>query len=203
MAEKVIIVTGFEPWGSWTRNPSGEIATELRGESVGGYRLETGVLPVSWDEDVTAAVTLVEHHHPAAVVSLGLGGGTALRMEKVAVNLRGGDDGERLIKEGGPDAWFSSLPVHAMAERSREAGVPAVVSYHAGTFMCNHIMYQLRDYFETWELVIPSGFIHMPPMPEQLVDLPSPGASMPKDLIRKGVVAAIGAVVDSIGNLKA
>jgi pyroglutamyl-peptidase len=201
MPNQVILVTGFEPWGKWTRNPSGEVAEELGGESIGDFTLATGVLPVSFGDDVEAAVGLIEAHQPVAVVSVGLGGGSAIRMERVALNLKAGDRGEERILEDGPDAYFTSLPVDQMAARVRRVGIPAVVSYHAGTFTCNHIMCRLRHLAEIVGPGIPSGFIHVPPMPEQVASDSKPEESLAKELIKKGVMEAIAVVVESVGTL--
>jgi pyroglutamyl-peptidase len=199
MANRRILVTGFEPWGQWTRNPSGEIADELNGDRIGGYDLVTGVLPVRFEDDFRAALSLIEHHRPDAVVSLGLGGGPTLRMEKVALNLKGVDGGDVRILEEGPDAWFSALPIEAMVRRCREADVAAVVSYHAGTFMCNHIMYRLRQMAEGVGPDIPTGFIHLPPMPEQVGGV-GEALGMPKPLIKKGVMESLAALAETLGN---
>jgi pyroglutamyl-peptidase len=189
----VILLTGFEPWGEWKRNPSGEIATSLAGETIGGATVVSVTLPVEHGEDVDRVVPLIEKHKPSAVVSLGLNASaTALNVERVAVNLRGGDgaDGpaDAPIVEAGPAAYFATLPTRDMVQGIQKAGVPARLSSSAGTFLCNHIMYNVLHYLSAHGSETIAGFIHIPRLPEQGL---GGGPSMPLDLMRRGVSASV------------
>ena len=196
--ERKILVTGFEPWGKWERNPSGEIAEALSGTEVSGCGVVSVVVPVVHGEDIAKVAPLIDEHRPLAVVSLGLGGGPALRVERVAVNLKvldGNDGPEDLeVAEGGPAAYFSTLPVREMVAGMRADGVPAQLSYSAGTFLCNHMMYSVLHHLAQQGLDTPAGFIHIPALPEQAVDSGSPSMSL--DAMERGVMAGLRAVVD-------
>jgi pyroglutamyl-peptidase len=197
-----ILVTGFEPWGEWKRNPSGEIAASLDGEAIQGATVVSATVPVAHGEDVDRVMPLVEQHRPSAVVSLGLAGGaSALNVERVAVNLKviEGENGpvDARIVENGPDACFSTLPTRDMVQAIKAAGVPARLSYSAGTFLCNHIMYNVLYHLSLKATSTVAGFIHIPRLPEQGLD---GGPSMPLDRMRVGVLAGLEAVVAALGD---
>jgi pyroglutamyl-peptidase len=195
-----ILLTGFEPWGEWTINPSGEVASSLDGHKIGGVSIVTGIVPVVHGEDIETVRPLIEQHDPVAVVSIGLGGSSGLNVERVAVNIKEIDSDEGTIDlpvvEGGPDAYLSTLPTRDMVEYIRSQGVPTQLSYSAGTFLCNHLMYSVLHHLRASERDVISGFIHIPPMPEQVVGSGRPSMSL--DTVRQGVVAALECVEDHI-----
>ena len=49
----------------------------------------------------------------------------------------------------------------------REAGLPAIVSNTAGTFVCNHVFYGLMHLVTTRHLPSRGGFLHVPYLPSQ------------------------------------
>jgi pyroglutamyl-peptidase len=183
-----ILVTGFEPWGDRKSNPSGDVAASLDGERFGEAEIVSAVLPVVHGSDTAVTFPLIEEHQPSAVVSLGLGSSTCLNVERVAVNLKNDDEP---IVAGGPAAYFATLPTRAMAEAIVAGGVPARLSYHAGTFLCNHIMYSVLHHLDEEDRAIPAGFIHLPPTPQLVVDQGQTGASMSFEKIREGTVLAL------------
>ncbi len=101
-----------------------------------------------------------------------------MTVERVAINVidahipdnAGQQPIDRVIVEGGPAAYFSTLPIKAIVEGIREAGIPAVVSQTAGTFVCNQLMYGLLH--QLAERPVRAGFIHIPYLPEQAVNHP-------------------------------
>jgi pyroglutamyl-peptidase len=74
------------------------------------------------------------------------------------------------ILEGGPDAYFSTLPVKEIVEAIKTAGVPAAVSLSAGAFLCNHVFYVAQNHFKGTK--VRSGFVHVPLMDEQAGEFP-------------------------------
>lgn len=192
-----ILLTGFEPWAEWSSNPSGAVTESLDGSSIGGCEVVSAVLPVVHGADIDRVAQLISEHEPAAVVCLGLhGSASALHVERVGINLKVIDGVDYPIVEGGPDAYFSSLPTRAMVQRMEDAGVPARLTYSAGTFLCNHIMYSVLHLVAEDDL--PAGFIHVPPTPELIAELGRSQPSMALETIRTGVVAGVTAVVENI-----
>ncbi len=192
-----ILLTGFEPWAEWSSNPSGAVAESLDGSSIGGCEVVSAVLPVVHGADIDKVASLVAEYEPVAVVCLGLhGSASALHVERVGINLKVIDGVDYPIVEGGPDAYFSTLPTRAMVQRMADAKVPARLTYSAGTFLCNHIMYSVLHLIAEDDL--PAGFIHVPPTPELVTELGRSQPSMALEMIRTGVVAGVTAVVENI-----
>lgn len=197
-----ILLTGFEPWGEWPLNPSGAVARALHGAAIGGYEVVSAVLPVVHGEDVAIVVPLIAEHRPRAVVSLGLhGGASVLHVERVAINLKVIDEADAPVAPGGPDAFFSTLPTRAMVQAMRQAGVPAKLTYSAGTFLCNHVMYSVLHHVAVHAPDIRAGFVHVPPTPDLMAERGGAQASMALADIQRGVTAGLLAVADFLNGL--
>ena len=170
------LVTGFDPYGGGTANPSALVARALDGAEIGGVRVVGRTLPVSLRGLRASAERLLEEVRPVAVVSLGLWPGEpVIRLERIAVNVADYEipdndaafvtDGQ--VEAGSAAALRSRLPLRAIEARLLRAGIPARVSNTAGTFLCNATMYTfLRLTGEA-----PSGFVHLPYLPEQVAAL--------------------------------
>ncbi|MBL9191726.1 MAG: pyroglutamyl-peptidase I [Opitutaceae bacterium] len=173
-----VLVTGFEPFGGETVNPSALIASSLDGEEVDGAWIVGRVLPCVFDEAASRLTAWVDECDPQVVLCLGQAGGrTGITVERVAINLddaripdnRGAQPVDRPIVRGAPVGYWSTLPIKAMVSDLREAGVPASVSQTAGTFVCNHVFYSLMHHLAARpaEGRIAAGFVHVPWLPEQ------------------------------------
>lgn len=175
-----VLVTGFEPFGGDAVNASAEAVQALAGRWAGPDELVTEILPVEFDEVRTAAgrlLRLLDEHAPDVVVAVGLAAGiTAVRLERVAVNLmdaRIADNGgaqpvDAPVVDGGPAAWFTTLPVKAAAAAVRDAGIPAGISYSAGTYVCNATFYALQHTLAGRPRAL-SGFVHVPRTTEEVL----------------------------------
>ena len=169
-----VLLTGFEPFGSASSNPSGEIVKQISGENI-----VTAILPVAYTQSAERLLALIAEHNPDVVISLGQAEGrTQITPEKVAINL---DDARLAENEGvvrndvkiledGPDAYFSTLPIKEIVEAVKDAGVPAAVSLSAGAFLCNHIFYVAQNKFA--DTSVRSGFVHVPLMDSQAPEFP-------------------------------
>ena len=169
-----ILLTGFEPFGTATSNPSGEIVKQISGDNI-----VTAILPVAYAQSAERLLSLIEQHNPDVVICLGQAEGrTQITPEKVAINL---DDARLADNEGvvrndvkiiehGPDAYFSTLPVKDMVEVMKAQGIPAAVSLSAGAFLCNHVFYVAQNKFAGSK--VRSGFVHVPLMDSQAPEFP-------------------------------
>ena len=200
-----ILLTAFEPFGGEKVNPSLEAARDVPG-TVGGARIVLRTVPVTFAGAADAVIRAIRAERPDAVLCLGQAGGrAALTPERVAINLddaRIPDNGGACPKEtpidpDGPAAYFSTLPVRAMAERIRAAGIPAEVSCTAGTFVCNHLMYAVLRYADTEAPGLAAGFMHVPYLAEQVKDRPGV-PSLTKAEIARGIAAALEAAAESL-----
>ena len=169
-----ILLTGFEPFGTATSNPSGEIVKQISGDNI-----VTAILPVAYAQSAEHLLSLIKQHNPDVVICLGQAEGrTQITPEKVAINL---DDARLADNEGvlrndvkiiehGPDAYFSTLPVKDMVEAMKAQGIPAAVSLSAGAFLCNHVFYVAQNKFAGSN--VRSGFVHVPLMDSQAPEFP-------------------------------
>jgi pyroglutamyl-peptidase len=169
-----VLLTGFEPFGTASSNPSGEIVKQISGDNI-----VTAILPVAYTKSAERLLALIAEHNPNVVISLGQAEGrTQITPEKVAINL---DDARLADNEGvmrndvkiledGPDAYFSTLPIKEIVDAIKDAGVPAAVSLSAGAFLCNHIFYIAQNKFAGTS--VRSGFVHVPLMDSQAPEFP-------------------------------
>jgi pyroglutamyl-peptidase len=169
-----VLLTGFEPFGTATSNPSGEIVKQIS-----GYNIVTAILPVAYTQSAQQLLALIAQHNPDVVISLGQAEGrTSITPEKVAINLDDArlPDNEGVVRndvkiiDGGPDAYFSTLPLSAMVDAIKAQGIPAAVSLSAGAFLCNHVFYVAQNKFAGTK--VRSGFVHVPLMDSQAPEFP-------------------------------
>ncbi|ABP59900.1 pyroglutamyl-peptidase I [Enterobacter sp. 638] len=170
-----ILVTGFEPFGGETLNPSWEVVKQLEGMTIDDCRVVTRQLPCVFGESLTLLNSAIDELNPTVVIAVGQAGGRVdITVERVGINVddaripdnRGQQPIDVAIVPDGPAAWFSSLPIKAMVAAMREKGIPASVSQTAGTFVCNHVMYGLLHKIRE-RTNVKGGFIHIPYLPEQ------------------------------------
>lgn len=169
-----VLLTGFEPFGKASLNPSAEIVKSIRDPNV-----VTAILPVAYSQSSEQLLALIAEHNPDVVICLGQAEGRKeITPERVAINL---DDARLADNEGvlrkdvkildnGPDAYFSTLPVKELVEAIKAAGVPAAVSLSAGAFLCNHVFYVVQNKLAGTK--VRSGFVHVPLMDEQAGEFP-------------------------------
>jgi pyroglutamyl-peptidase len=169
-----VLLTGFEPFGKATLNPSGEIVKRISGENI-----VTAILPVAYAQSAKALLALIEQHKPDVVICLGQAEGrTQISPERIAINLDDARlaDNEGVIRNdvpivvGGPVAYESTLPIKEFVVAINAAGIPAAVSLSAGAFLCNHIFYVAQDRLK--DTKVRSGFVHVPLMNEQAGEFP-------------------------------
>jgi len=169
-----ILLTGFEPFGTASSNPSGEIVKQISGENI-----VTAILPVAYTRSAERLLELIAEHNPDVVICFGQAEGrTQITPEKIAINL----DDARLadndgvlrsdvkILENGPDAYFTTLPVKEFAAAITAQGIPSSVSLSAGAFLCNHVFYVAQNKLAGTK--VRSGFVHVPLMDSQAPEFP-------------------------------
>ena len=208
--EEVVLVTGFDPFGGESLNPSWEICTRLP-RAIAGMRVEILRVPCEFRRSIEVAAEAIERHRPKLVILLGQAGGRAhLSVERVAINVddarqpdnAGAAPVDEAIALEGPPAYFATLPVKAVARAMRAAGVPAEVSNSAGTYVCNHLMYGVLHFLAASGAGGRAGFIHLPYAEEQVLDKPgAPALSV--DTMARGVEAAIAAASRNAQDIKA
>lgn len=169
---KKLLITGFDPFGGERINPAWE-AVKLLPDTIGEYTLTKLEIPTVFGVAAESIIAKAEEIHPDVIISVGQAGGrAAVTPEMLGINLRFASipDNAGLmprdipIAEGGPAAYFSTLPVRAMAQAVSDCGIAGAVSYSAGTFVCNDVLYTLLRHFDGSGTRV--GFIHLPFLPE-------------------------------------
>jgi pyroglutamyl-peptidase len=166
---RTILLTGFAPFGGERSNPSWEVASQLEGQEFNRIAVKSMRLPVNCHRAAQAVSDAITTLAPAAVVGLGQAGGRpVLSLEKVAINLAdpradrerdGGLRGKPVIA-GGPDAYFTRLPLAAILRTLKRHDIPATLSLSAGVYVCNAVMYSALHALRRRRA--PAGFIHLP-----------------------------------------
>ena len=201
-----ILVTGFDPFGDDIINPAIEAVKKLPDE-INGAEIIKLEIPTVFGKSAEVVREAMKKHKPDYVLNIGQAGGRfEMTPERVAINV---DDAripdnekkqpvDEVIKEDGEPAYFSSLPIKAMVEYMKKENIPASVSNSAGTFVCNHIMYQTLYLTQTEFEGTKAGFMHIPFLPEQVTNRPNT-PSMSVETIVKAITASIKAIVDYDG----
>jgi pyroglutamyl-peptidase len=199
---KKILITGFEPFGNDKINPALEAVRLIAGRKLNGGEISICQVPVVRYKSIDVVKQAIEEQQPYAVITVGQASGrTAITPERIAINVDDfripDNDGIQVIDEpvveGGPDAYFTTLPVKAMVSAMQSEGIPAMVSNTAGTFVCNHLFYGIQHYLK--DTNIRHGFVHIPLLPEQSVDGSQP--TMKLEQIAEGLAIAAQAIIDN------
>ncbi|SHE67171.1 pyroglutamyl-peptidase [Microbulbifer donghaiensis] len=203
-----VLLTGFEAFGNTPVNPAEAVTRALDTASIGGAEVTGIIVPNNFFECIDVVRNAIEEIGPQLVVMMGEYGGRAtITVERIAQNYndstryqlrdnRGVALQGELTAPDGPAAYRSTLPLRAMVEAMRTAGIPADISDTAATFCCNHLMYGILHYLSSNALDIPAGWIHLPQLPEVAAlpeNLGTP--SMSRETATKGVCTAIAAAL--------
>lgn len=197
-----ILVTGFDPFNKETINPALEAVKQLPDTILGATIIKLEI-PTVFLESAKEVQKAIQLYQPDIVLHIGQAGGRSqITIERVAINI---DDAsipdnwgqqpiDQPIQNNGQPAYFSQLPIKAVVKGIKSAGIPASISNSAGTFVCNHIMYQTHYFIDKQQLPIKAGFIHVPFIPEQVVTKPTM-PSMSLEHIIKGISSGIEQII--------
>ena len=171
--KKKLLITGFDPFGGETVNPSWE-AVRLLPEEIGACRLTKLQIPTVFGLSAETVLAAAEKLQPDVILCIGQAGGrSGVTPEVVGINLRearlpdnaGNQPADVSVVENGPAAYFATVPVRAMVKAVNDVGISAALSYSAGTFICNDVLYSLLHHYHGTQTRV--GFIHVPFLPEQ------------------------------------
>lgn len=173
-----MLITGFDPFGGESLNPSWLAARALHGRRVAGHRIVAAQIPTVFDRSLQVLAGLLERHRPVLAICTGQAGGRpAISLERVAINVNDARIADNALAQPvdtpvvatGPAAYFSNLPIKAMLAALEREGIRSEVSQTAGTFVCNHVFYGLMHTLATRPEFagIRGGLIHVPWLPEQ------------------------------------
>ncbi len=192
---KKLLVTGFDPFGGQPVNPAREAVMRLP-DTVGGYEISKLEIPTVFGLAAETVLKVADELRPHAILCVGQAGGRgAVTPEVVGINLREAtipDNAGHMpvntpVMENAPAAYFATLPVRDMVQAVKEKGIPCALSYTAGAFVCNDLLYTLLHHYRDTDVKV--GFVHIPYLPEQA------GAGVPS-MELETVVEALTAMIE-------
>ncbi|ERK56898.1 pyroglutamyl-peptidase I [Gemella bergeri ATCC 700627] len=193
-----VLITGFEPFNNENINPS-ELAVRSLPNSINNITIKKIILPTAFKHSSLLLKKEIENFKPHIVICVGQAGGRKnISLERIAVNI---DDAripdnngyapiDTPIRNDGTNAYFSTLPIKAIVENLKKENIPADISNTAGTFVCNHVMYDALYFSEKEDISFSAGFVHIPYIKEQIVDKPDM-PFMELNIIVKSLVSII------------
>lgn len=207
---KKILITGFEPFGGEKINPAFEAVKRLPDE-IAGAKIIKKEIPVVFKKGADSVIDSIEQCQPDYVLCIGQAGGRSqVTPEWVGINFQnarisdneGNTPMQKRIVEDGPEAYFTMLPVFRMVERMKENGIPANVSYTAGTYVCNDVMYSTIHACKTKFKSTMAGFMHVPFATEQTVNHPAGTPGMNLSDIARAIRVSIEAILESDADIQ-
>ncbi len=199
-----ILITGFDSFGGATVNPASLAVQKLKNMTRGNVQVITREIPTVFGRSAQAVQDAILEFSPQAVISVGQAGGTpGIRVERVALNLddaripdnEGNSPTDSSIDSAGPVAYWATIPVRGIVDRIRDKGIPAFISYNAGTFVCNHVFYSTCNFVAMKNMPIKVGFIHVPYLPCQVV-----GKEQVPSMSLDCIVTALEAAVEVVAS---
>ena len=181
---KRILLTGFEPFHEYKINSSWSLVDSFK-NTTSDFESIKLLLPVEFKAVSNLVPEILKQYQPDIVLAFGQCTGDSIRIERVALNIddaRSADNNgytpiDELIHADGKNAYFSSLPIKAIQQAMAAKNIPAIISNSAGTYVCNHLFYELLYWCDKLSLPTKIGFVHLPRLPEQVIGTQNP--SMP------------------------
>ena len=205
MNDMKILITGFDPFGGETVNPAYE-AVKLLPDTIAGAQIIKMEIPTVFSQCGPAVEAGIREHHPDVVLNIGRAGGrSCVTVERVAVNLAeagipdnaGEQPMDQPLQPDGPAAYFATIPVKAVVQNVRDHGLPCHLSYSAGTYVCNCVMYNVLHLAATKYPGLRAGFLHVPYADFQTAGKPNGTPSASLASIAKALEYAVEAVAAS------
>lgn len=200
-----LLATGFEPFDGYSVNPSDELVKAINGRKIAGYDIVGATLPLDYKTALDKLEELLASHTPQVILSFGQASRAAISIERIAINAMGtkradnyGNTPETdLIDADAPAAYYANINPHPLVEALKGEGIPAFVSYHAGTYGCNWLLFDILHRIATGKTRGRATFIHLLPLPSQALEKDKMElATMPLE----NAVRAIEIVIQTLGS---
>ncbi len=202
--DRPFLLTGFERFGQWPLNPSELLVRHFADQTFGANkRLHCEVLPTVYETAGARIRELIRDIRPALVLSLGLSGSRPkICLERFALNIDdvAVADNASIVRAGeaidpaGPAALKTGADLHDLLKRLLAAGVDAEISNHAGTYVCNHVFYQLLRQLQIQAEPAIGLFVHLP-----IIEEACAGSDATQSRWRLAdLIAAVDLIIDSL-----
>lgn len=188
-----ILLTAFEPYETWKANASWLALIDLTRQLPANCEITTRLYPVDLESMKEKLVNDLKSNYDFAFHVGQAPKSSCIQLEEMAVNVASpghsldDQDASLMVCDSGPEAYRSKLPVRDWAKTLRASGIPARVSFHAGTFLCNAILYWSCRISEDMQLPTRSTFVHVPLDTSQVLDLKDATAFMPSSMVAKAL----------------
>jgi pyroglutamyl-peptidase len=211
---KKLLVTAFEPFAGEPLNPSLEAARQMEKVEFPETVIHIAELPVDRFRAVEMALELLRSNKPDIVIMLGEAGGRyRVNPERVAINIddfriadnAGNQPKDEPIIDGGPAAYFSTLPIRAITDRIVKAHIPAAISNSAGSYLCNRLFFSVMHAINVEGWATRAGFIHLPYLHDQAMnkypDVPSLSRESIVEAVRLAIEVSIGSRAENTSSV--
>lgn len=187
-----LLLTGYEPFDDYSVNPSAEIAKNLDSRKIGNWSIVGAVIPLDYKSAEQVLDDLIETHSPEIILCCGQANRAVISLERIAVNAinmsradnKGYTPESDVIIPKAPAAYFSNIDLQPLVEALNHESIPAYISYHAGTYGCNWILFNILHKIALGEIDAKATFIHVPPLPTQAIEKKNMSlASMPLETL--------------------
>jgi pyroglutamyl-peptidase len=210
---KLVVLTGFEPFADFKVNPSWEAAKALDDKEISSFRVKAFQIPLAYEGIKSTITQIADKHRPAVMITMGQSYREMISLEKVAVNFAdltesqviyncGTRPKDETLEPNGPTAYFTTLPLREILNTLRKNTIPAEISYTAGAFACNQIFYHTMHKIHKDRLDTRAGFVHFPCLPSQAAQLQETKKrkipSMSLDTTTKALEIIIRTAIESI-----
>ncbi len=171
------MITGYEPFDDFKKNPSEEVAKLFNDINVGDFSVSSIILPLDYTKAFELTLKMIAEHKPNVILCSGQATRGAITIERVAVNAvnpqkednYGNIPESDVIEPDAPAAYFTNIDPHPLIGTLHEHNIPAEVSYHAGVYGCNWLIFRVMHMIQKTSLNTKATFIHIPPLPEQAI----------------------------------
>lgn len=211
MKKPKILVAGYGTWAKATANPAEAIALDMGRRDWATCEVLGFGVPVDSAAIAAEIERLLELHTPDAWIGIGVSSAAIVQAEMVGVNWLDFDvpdiDGrtiktEPIVKQG-PAAYNATLPNAQIVDAIKQAGIPAALSFHAGTHLCNQMLYTAAGLIEQSGLSTLSGFIHVPRTPTNVLEVGETRPPKPSMCLSLSSQALVQCIETTAGILQA
>jgi len=198
-----LLAIGFEPFDGYSVNPSDELVKTINGRKIAGYDIVGTTLPLDYTTALDKLEKMLATHNPQVILCCGQASRATISIERIAINALGtkradnyGNTPETdVIDADAPAAYYANIDPYPLVEALKVEGIPAYISYHAGTYGCNWILFNILHRIATGKIRGRATFIHLPPLPSQALEKDKMElATMPLE----NIIQAIEVVVQTL-----
>ena len=202
-----LLITGYPPYDKYPLNSTHQLIESMKADlpaELADLREAIVFEIVEFDNTDSASQQktmlesfhrLMEMHKPSICLFCGQAASRPMLMsETIAIN----SFKDEIIDPPGPTAYWATLPEQkALIGKLREANIPAKLSHHAGTHLCNHILYTaLRD-ADLNGSGMKAGFLHLPMTAAQVIECDENRPFVPLDMTRRALTVAIRHIAET------